>query len=67
VAGDDLAGSALITIGVFLGSCAWWVVLTTIVSAVRTRITVGWIRRINVGSGLVIGAFAVVSIVSAVR
>jgi len=66
VAGDDLAGSALITIGVFLGSCAWWVVLTTIVSAVRTRITAGWIRRVNVGSGLVIGALAVVSIVSVV-
>jgi threonine/homoserine/homoserine lactone efflux protein len=66
VAGDDLAGSALVTIGVFLGSCAWWVVLTTIVSAARTRVTTSWIRRINVGSGLVIGAFAVISIVSVV-
>lgn len=66
VAGGDLAGSSLITIGVFLGSCAWWLVLTTAVSALRTRITVPWIRRINLASGLVIGAFAVVSIVSVV-
>jgi len=66
VAGDDLAGSALITIGVLLGSGAWWVVLTSIVSAVRTRVTPTWIRRINVASGLAIGTFAVVSIASAV-
>jgi len=66
VEGDDPAGSALITVGVFLGSCAWWVVLTTIVSAVRTRVTPRWIRRINIASGLAIGTFAVVSIASAV-
>jgi threonine/homoserine/homoserine lactone efflux protein len=66
VAGDDPTGAALITIGVLLGSCAWWVVLTTIVSGVRTRITTAWIRRINVASGLVIGAFAVISIASVV-
>jgi len=64
VAGDDPAGSALITFGVFVGSSAWWVVLTSIVSSLRTRVTATWVRRINVASGLVIGAFAVVSIVS---
>jgi hypothetical protein len=66
VAGDDPTGAALITIGVLLGSSAWWVVLTTFVSVLRTRITTGWIRRINVASGLVIGGFAVVSIASVV-
>jgi threonine/homoserine/homoserine lactone efflux protein len=67
VAGNDPAESALITIGVFLGSAAWWVLLTTVVSAMRTRVTPTWIRRINVASGFVIVAFAVVSIVSVVR
>jgi threonine/homoserine/homoserine lactone efflux protein len=67
VAGNDPVGAALITIGVFLGSGAWWVVLTTVTSAFRTRVTTAWIRRINVASGLAIGTFAVVSIVSAVR
>jgi threonine/homoserine/homoserine lactone efflux protein len=66
VTGGDTAGAALITIGVLLGSGTWWVVLTTIVSALRTRITATWIRRINVASGIVIGAFAVVSIASVV-
>jgi hypothetical protein len=33
---------------------------------VRGRITTAWIRRINLASGLVIGAFAVISIVSTV-
>jgi threonine/homoserine/homoserine lactone efflux protein len=67
VAGDDTAGAALITLGVLLGSSAWWVVLTSIVSAVRTRVTTAWVRRINVASGLTIGGFAIISIVSAVR
>ena len=62
-AGDTL-GAALITLGVLLGSAAWWVVLTTLAAAVRGRITQGWIRRINLGSGLLIGAFAVASIAS---
>jgi threonine/homoserine/homoserine lactone efflux protein len=66
VGGGDTAGAALITVGVFLGSIAWWVALTMIVSALRTRVTTEWIRRINVASGIAIGAFAVVSIASVV-
>lgn len=66
VTGADTAGAALITIGVLLGSGAWWVLLTTMVAGLRTRITAAWIRRINVASGVAIGAFAVVSIASAV-
>ncbi|HEX5147936.1 MAG TPA: LysE family transporter [Candidatus Limnocylindrales bacterium] len=66
IAGDDPAGSALITIGVLLGSGAWWLLLTTVVSALRTRVTTAWIRRINVASAMAIGAFAVLSIASAV-
>ena len=57
-----LRESALITLGVFLGSAAWWVVLTTAVGALRSRLTPRWMRAINVASGLVIGAFAVVAI-----
>ena len=66
VTGGDTAGAALVTVGVLLGSSAWWVVLTSIVSVLRTRVTPTWIRRINIVSGIVIGAFAVVSIASAV-
>jgi len=62
VTGEDLRESAVITLGVFLGSAAWWVVLTTAVGALRSRLTERWMRAINVASGLVIGAFAVLAI-----
>jgi len=67
ITGDDLAGSALITLGVFLGSAAWWVVLTAAVGTLRTRVTTHWLRIINVVSGVVIGGFAVLAIALAVR
>ena len=62
VASGDPADAALVTIGVLLGSGAWWVVLTSVVSVFRTRITTSWVRRINVASGVVIGAFALFAI-----
>lgn len=58
----DLGGAATMSLGVFLGSAAWWVVLTGLVGALRSRITPTWLRRVNVASGLVIGAFALVAI-----
>jgi threonine/homoserine/homoserine lactone efflux protein len=56
--------AALVVLGVLLGSTAWWVVLTTAIGMFRARITHAWIHRINVASGIVIGAFAVVTIAS---
>jgi threonine/homoserine/homoserine lactone efflux protein len=58
--------ATLVVIGVLLGSAAWWIVLTTVVSRLRGRMTSTLIHRINVGSGLLIGAFAVVAIASAI-
>jgi len=52
--------AALVVLGVLLGSSTWWVVLTTVVGRLRTRVTPRWIHRINVASGVVIGAFAIV-------
>lgn len=66
VTSGDTAGAAMITFGVFLGSTAWWVALTSVVSLVRHRVTTAWIRRINVASGLAIGAFGAISIASVV-
>jgi hypothetical protein len=40
--------------------------LTSVVSALRMRVTPTWIRRINIASGVAIGAFAVVSLATAV-
>ncbi len=65
VTGGDLAGAVVLTLGVFAGSGAWWVVLVTVVGALRSRITPAWLRRVNVVSGLLIGAFALIAIGSA--
>ena len=58
--------ATLVVAGVLLGSSAWWIVLTSLVDALRTRVTPAWILRINLASGVIIGAFAVVAIASAV-
>jgi len=62
ITGGDLAGATVLTLGVFAGSGAWWVVLVTVVGALRSRITPAWLRRVNIVSGLLIGAFALVAI-----
>ncbi len=67
VSGDDTLESGLITVGVFIGSGAWWVALTTAVAALRSRLTTRWLRAINVVSGVVIGGFAILAIGLAVR
>jgi threonine/homoserine/homoserine lactone efflux protein len=66
VSGDDAASAAVLTIGVFLGSAAWWVLLVGAVGALRTRLTPIWMRRINVASGLLIGAFALIAIATSI-
>ena len=66
VTGGDAAGATLLALGVFAGSAAWWVVLVTAVGALRSRLTPIGLRRVNAASGLIIGAFAIVALVSAI-
>lgn len=65
VTGGDPAGATVLTLGVFAGSSLWWIVLTTVLAAFRSRLTPSGMRRINMASGLLIGAFALVSIATA--
>ena len=65
ITGGNAAGATLLTLGVWLGSATWWVILTTVVGAFRSRITPAGLRRVNIVSGLLIGAFAVVALGSA--
>ena len=65
VTGGDPAGAAVLTLGVFAGSSLWWVLLTTVLAAFRSRLTANGMRRINMASGLLIGAFALVAIAKA--
>lgn len=58
--------AALLTVGVFLGSSLWWVVLTAIVGRVRGRITPQVLIWINRVSGAVLLVFGLVAIVRAI-
>lgn len=62
LAGGGLLDAVVLTVGVFLGSSLWWVVLTTAVGLLRTRLTPAvlvWINRI---SGAVLLGFGVLAI-----
>ena len=49
---------ALLVAGVWLGSAAWWLLLTALVSLLRERLDARWRRRIQRGSSLLLAGFA---------
>ena len=55
---SDFGTAALVVLGVFLGSAAWWVILAAGAGWLRDRVGPGLFRAINVVSGLSILAFA---------
>jgi threonine/homoserine/homoserine lactone efflux protein len=65
VVGRGGADAALLTLGVFCGSMSWWLILTTVVSALRARVTVRALTWVNRTSGVVLLGFAIVSIATA--
>jgi threonine/homoserine/homoserine lactone efflux protein len=65
VVGRGGVDAALLTLGVFCGSMSWWLILTTVVSALRARVTVRALTWVNRVSGVVLLGFAIVSIATA--
>jgi threonine/homoserine/homoserine lactone efflux protein len=67
--GAGLAGGFLrpasVVVGVFAGSAAWWAVLATLATALRSRITPAVARGIGVASGVAIVALGALAIVAA--
>jgi len=57
-ASTDYRAAALVTLGVFLGSAAWWLVLASFAGALRARLGPRLLRTINIVSGATILAFA---------
>jgi threonine/homoserine/homoserine lactone efflux protein len=47
-------------LGVFLGSAAWWLILVTLTSLFRARLTTGGLVWVNRVSGVVILGFGAV-------
>ena len=56
-------GAAAVVAGVFLGSVAWWAILTGVVAGLRARLTPRAIRGLNVASAVIIGGFGIAAIV----
>ena len=61
-AGGDVLSAMVLVPGVFLGSAAWWFVLSGATGLFRTRLSVRGLRWVNRVSGSVIAAFGVLAI-----
>lgn len=57
-ASADYAAAALVTLGVFLGSASWWIVLAAGAGSLRARLGPRLLRAINIVSGITILGFA---------
>ena len=66
-AGADYATAAWIVLGVFLGSALWWIILAAAAGRLRGRIGPGFVRTINIVSGLFILGFAIWQLVEIFR
>ncbi|HEY7339989.1 MAG TPA: LysE family transporter [Ktedonobacterales bacterium] len=64
--GSAVAAPGLLTLGVFLGSACWWLLLSGGVSLLRARLTTGALRWVNRLSGVVLLGFGVVALVSGI-
>ncbi len=62
--GGNYLAAALVVVGVFSGSAAWWFILTGGISLLRRRFTTTWLRWLNRVSGAVIGIFGIIALVS---
>lgn len=61
---EPLAAVSLV-VGVFVGSALWWLGLSGMVSMLRSKFDSRALRWVNIGSGLVIVAFAVAALAGA--
>ena len=67
-ASGNVWGALLMVAGVFLGSCAWWMILVTLTSLFRSRLStvgLGWVNRVSGGIILVFGGMALYGIIAA--
>jgi threonine/homoserine/homoserine lactone efflux protein len=58
----DYASAALIVLGVFLGSAAWWLTLSTVVGLLRSKFTSTTLVWVNRLAGLVITTFGILAL-----
>jgi threonine/homoserine/homoserine lactone efflux protein len=63
----DYRRAAMLVAGVFAGSAAWWLLLSSGTAMLRTRLSDRWMRVVNHVSGAFIFAFGVYAIASLFR
>ena len=56
----------VVTLGVLFGSAAWWIVLVSAISLLRTRVTPRVLRGLSAFSGAAIVLLGILAVVSAV-
>lgn len=61
----DARSAAALVAGVFLGSTAWWCVLSGVAGGLRRALSPAVLRAIDVGSGVALGAFGLWSLAGA--
>jgi len=57
--GKSYGDASVLVLGVFLGSAAWWLMLSSGVALLRSRVNATWMRAVNRLSGAIICAFGV--------
>jgi threonine/homoserine/homoserine lactone efflux protein len=63
----DYLTASLITLAIFLGSAAWWLILAGSAHWLRHRISAGILRGINIVSGLTVLGFALWQLAALLR
>jgi threonine/homoserine/homoserine lactone efflux protein len=56
---DSLAAKTLMVTGIFIGSCVWWLILTSAVSLLKFKPGGRSLRALNIMSGCVLIGFAI--------
>ncbi|MFL7891778.1 MAG: LysE family translocator [Anaerolineales bacterium] len=62
--GRNYTSAVLMILGIFLGSCSWWFVLTYITSLIRNRINIATMRWVNRIAGAIITIFGIIALIS---
>lgn len=54
---DNYKSASELTLGVLAGGLLWWFLLASLVARFRRRITVSWLRSINIAAGFALAIF----------
>ena len=65
VASPNYLAASILVGGVFVGSALWWLLLSSSVSLLQSRVGAGWMQAVNRLSGCIIFAFGIYSLATA--